>query len=167
MDASAFSRILASHNIGMIQPWDHDSSDLSPTETLGGVERKSLYVPSFGGNQNSTAYGADVDAEPTTNWLYTMCFVLLFFAIICVSLVARDGVPFCCRFLPHYSQHPLVEGGDVAALTEEQRRERHLEKQRQERRLWYSYYLKPYLTVSIVFYLGPESRAEIHVIGSD
>ena len=143
-----FDRRLAPHNIGMVQTEDFDSIGLEPTPAND--QRVSLYLSGFDGDDNVTVGYTDEEPEAATSWFYTICFVVFFFLIVCVSLVARDGIPYCCRILYHYSQHPLsMQGANEPEenLTEEQRRERQVEKQRQERRLWYSYYLKPYLTV--------------------
>lgn len=162
MDTTAsIARFLAAHNVALLQ-----SENYGPGESHTALAEQPKRVimdfyrddDAFNSTSASfTEHSRDMVArapDGTTSWFYTICFVLLFFVIICVSLVARDGVPWLCRCLPHYSQHPLAAQRRAAQepLSEEQERERQIEKQRMERRLWYSYYLKPFVTVCIAWY---------------
>jgi len=95
-------------------------------------------------------------------WWYTMTFIVMFAILICCSFVIREacyrwlGWECCANLTPSHSRHPLayrsrsdrVSPGQQAIRASAEIQQEQLDKQRQERRLWYLYYLRPYTTVS-------------------
>jgi hypothetical protein len=139
----------------VVQPWEHYSSnDANPS-----TDREIMYLNREAmmddvGNITSNSDVLDDDAVGATISLWhTMAFMMGFFFLILVTLVLKDGVfrycgIECCEgVIPHSSQHPIPRLENEAGLTPEEIKEKRLEKQRIERRLWYAYYLKPYTTV--------------------
>lgn len=117
-------------------------------------------------NNNSTASAGEqqVDTIMHVPGWYTGLFVVVFFVLICVSYLLRF---ICVKYFNcghmdptgsvRHSQHRLTLVGRAApsaqtlraqglAATEEFR-DQQVEKQRMERRLWYTFYLKAYTTV--------------------
>lgn len=154
------------HLVGIVQPWSHYSSnnDLNPSterEMWSYVNREDLFTDDMNKTttmSNSTTMGSDMlDDEPAamSPW-HTLASMLGFFFLIFFTLILKDGILRICGLdcCEPQQGRPLVppssQDGDPdleASLSPEEMKEKRLEKQRIERRLWYSYYLKPYTTV--------------------
>lgn len=127
---------------------------------------------------NSSSYGTgsygksnlrfgDNNPDTTLHSWYAMLFVILLFTMVCLCMFLRE---ICARWWPgecgpsslaqhvqNASRHgsrmritPDPMGDGQQYQQEEEELEQQLELQRKERRLWYQYYLKPYIVVSVL-----------------
>ena len=141
---------------------DYDDAGSATTKTPW-LTREST---SWGYNESYNSTNPEADNITNVSGWYTGLFILIFFALICFSYLLRVacGKYFGCGQMDpagrvRHSQHRLTLGIPVRrapsaqalraqglAATQEFREEQ-VEKQRMERRLWYTFYLKAYTTV--------------------
>ncbi|CAB9514667.1 expressed unknown protein [Seminavis robusta] len=172
MDTLPFSRYLALA-VGLVQPWDHNDSDLlhpysnsfdddatipSARSTASINETTSPPTRLRHGYNDQTSQVGQGDEDYDGEWWYTMLFILAFFLVVLLSYLVREGFSRICggACCPESllqeadrSLHRIRNSAQAptSPLTQEERQAIKLQKQRQERRLWYQYYLKPYIVV--------------------
>lgn len=107
---------------------------------------------------NSTDAGGGIKDEVSrmNSWL-TVAIIGMIFVLILCTMIIRDGTCKHCGIMwcegrpvmPETIQQQREEEQeeDQQRLTPDQKKELQLKQQRQERQLWYSYYLRPFITV--------------------
>jgi hypothetical protein len=162
------------------QPWDNLTTVASTT-----ASPYSDYTPHLINASNTSFYGTGgayqynnhnfVSNHQNTmldSW-YAMLFIILLMGAICTGLMCRE---FCARWCPgdcgssSLSQH--VQNASRHAhrriapdLMDEQEQQLELEVQRKERRLWYQYYLKPYIVVCVMIGSSDIALLFVHAPG--
>ena len=133
----------------------------------GEEEDRPPFLHYSGGSHGDPFEGSsdadDVDDGMSVPWWYTVLLILGFFGILLASVLLREfcyrcyGIKLCSRPLltgngneyqqRHQRNHP-GSSNNLQGLTSEELREQQVEQQRMERKIWYQYFLKPYVTVS-------------------
>ena len=160
--------MMAARHLGLVSPWNPFADDAYDIHMMPPTSAPTQYYDhpyaqyydrsaAFSNSSSSSSSPGAPDDVYQVPWWYTVIFMIVFAAILCGSYCLRLACAKFCgwQMQDRHSRHPLARGSTSGMLrarsqamaATEEIREVQLEKQRQERRLWYMFYLKAYTTV--------------------